>query len=565
MSGEAQDSPNAQHLTATIDRRNLLRLAMSGVTGATLVAVLAACGGSSPSTSTSTSTSSQPAASASGSPSVGAAASPAASGATPSAAASTPSNAKVTVAQGVDIKSFDPHVDTSSAALAIFLNVFDHLVARDQNLKFIPGLAESWTTLNDTTWEFKIRQGVKFHDGTSFTANDMKFTINYVLDPKNNSPQRTRIAGIDHAEAPDDSTFHIVTKTPLPALLDELSENIFALPAAAYQSMGTQKFALAPIGTGPYKFVEWVRDSHVTLERFDGYWGTKASIQTAEYRPIAEDATRVAALQAGELTIAALIPPTDIPTLQASSKLDVRTIRSIRTDFVGMNCFKPPFTDVRVRQALNYAVDIPSIIKDILGGHGYQNANVCAASAFGYDPNLKPYTYDPEKAKSLLKEAGLANGFSTTLDTPQGRYLDDVEVAQAIAGQLGAVGIKVEVKPAEFNEYFNRWLAKKIEGLYFLGFGGATDADGVLGSHFDSKRRGLYYNSPQSDDLIHQSMAELDTAKRENLYHQLMGYLHDQAPWIFLYDEEDIYGVVKTLKWQPVADERISAFDMSFS
>ena len=300
-------------------------------------------------------------------------------------------------------------------------------------------------------------------------------------------------------------------------MLDQLSENLYVLPAATYQSMGAEKFALSPVGTGPYKFVEWVRDSHVTMERFDGYWRGNAAIQTTEFRPIAEDATRVSSLQAGELDIAALIPPTDIPPIQGNSKLDVRSVRSNRTIFVGMNCFKEPFTNVKVRQALNYAVDVQSIIKNVLGGHAYENPGPIAYGVFGYDPNLKPYGYDPEKAKSLLKDAGYPNGFSTVLDTPQGRYLDDVEVSQAIAGQLAEVGVKVTVQPAEFNEYFTRWLAKKMEGLYFLGYGGSMDGDGVMGSHFDSKRRGLYYNSPQSDQLIQQAQVELDVSKRQQL------------------------------------------------
>lgn len=555
----AYDRQHTDSSQRSIARRQVLHGALVVSATAAFAALSAACGGSSSET---TPTGQAGAASSGGASSAGTKTTGAPSAARPMTASSSAKATKVTIAQGIDIATFDPHEDTSSGGRAVFENVFDNLVARDQNLKIVPSLAESWQAIDPTTWEFKLRKDVKFHDGTPFTAKDIKFSFDHVLDPNVKSRQRSNIAQIDHAEAPDDYTLRIVTKGPLPPLFDEL-QYVYALPADKYQSMGAEKFAVAPIGTGPFKFVEWVKDSHVMLERFDGHWRGKASINTAEFRPISEDSTRVAALQAGEIDLAALIPPTSIPTLQSDSKLDVRSVRSLRTVFVGMNTFQIPFTDVRVRQALNYAVDVASIIKNVLGGHGYQLASVSGPSEFGYNPDVKPYAYDLDKAKSLLKDAGYADGFSTTLDTPQGRYLDDVEVSQAIAGQLAKVGVKVDVKPAEFNEYFNRWLAKKIQGLYFLGAGGSLDADSIMGSHFDSKRRGLYYNSPKSDDLIHQAQAELDVQKREQLYHDLMVYLHDQAPWIFLYSQEDIYGVAKTLTWKPIPDERLWVYEMS--
>ncbi|HEX7101897.1 MAG TPA: ABC transporter substrate-binding protein, partial [Nitrolancea sp.] len=467
---------------------------------------------------------------------------------------------KVTIAQGVDVRTFDPNEDTRS--FEVFRNVFDNLLARDQDLKLVPGLAESWSNIDPTTWEFKIRQGVKFHDGTPLTAKDVEFTWSHVLDPNVKSRIYSFISTVDHVQAVDDFTVRLVTKTAFPAL-PTIVDYVFIVPAETYKAMGPEKFAVAPVGTGAYKFVEWIKDEHFSFERNDDYWRGKASITNAEFRPISEDATRVAALQAGEVDISTLIPITNVPTIRADSKLDIRSVRSLFTIFVGMNTFKAPFTDVRVRQALNYAVDVDSLVKNLLDGHAYPLGQICAPAVFGYNPDVKPYPYDPEKAKSLLAEAGFPDGFSTTLDTPSGQYLQDVEMSQAIAGQLAKVGVKVEVKAAEFNEYFDRWLAKKIDGLYFLGNTATTmDVDGVLGSHFDSKRRGLYYNSPESDDLIHQGQMEFDVAKRQQIYAQEQVYLHDQAPWIFLYNQENIFGVAKSLEWKPNADDRIWVYEM---
>jgi peptide/nickel transport system substrate-binding protein len=564
--------PNlSSHLRSRINRRQILQWSLLGASGAAMASLVAACGGSKP-TPTAAQTAASTQASVGGATPSAAVGSPSAtsgtsSAATPSAQATAkpaPSSKTVRIAQGVDIKTFDPHEDTSSAGIAVFDNVFDHLLALDQNMTLGPSLAEKWQLVDDTTWEFTLRHGVKFHDGSSFTAKDIAFSFNHVLDPAVKSRQYTNIAPIDHAVAVDDFTLRLITKAPLAPLLDE-TRNIFALPADLYQSMGAAKFALAPIGTGPYKFKEWVKDQHVVVERYDNHWRGQAVLAGAEFRPIAEDATRVASLQAGEIDIATIIPPDQAEAIKSDSKLDVRAVRSLRTIFIGMNCFKDPLTNVKVRQALNYAVDVPSIIKSLFNGHAYQTASIIGPNVVGNDPDIKPYAYDPDKAKSLLAEAGFPNGFSTVLDTPQGRYIQDVEVAQAISGFLSKVGVKAEVRPADFNEFFDRWLAKKMEGLYLLGSGGALDGDSLMGSHFDGKRRGLYYNSPQSDDLIHKAYAELDPTKRLALYYQLDQYLKDQAPWIFLYDQEDTYGIVKNLNWKPRPDERLWVYDMSFS
>ncbi|MCM8749951.1 ABC transporter substrate-binding protein [Thermomicrobiaceae bacterium CFH 74404] len=471
----------------------------------------------------------------------------------------------IVIAQGVDIASFDPHEDTSTVAIAVFRNVFNSLVERDHELNLVPALAESWQTIDELTWEFQLRRDVLFHDGNPLTSKDIKFSIERVLDPSVNSRSRTRVEVIDRVEAVDDYTVRIITREPFPPLLTILGY-LYALPADKYQEMGSEQFAVSPIGTGPYKFVEWVKDDHIILERFEDHWGGSPSIPSVEFRPIPEAATRVASLLAGELDLATLIPITDIPTIEQRSDLDIRTVPSTRTIFIGMNTWNPPFDDVRVRQALNYAVDVQSIIDNLLGGHGLRIASVSGPAEFGFNPNLEPYPFDPEKAKQLLAEAGYADGFQTTLDTPVGRYLQDLEVAQAVAGYLANVGIQVEVRPAEFQEYFTRWLNLEIPGLYLLGWGASTlDADGVMGGHFHSKRRGLYYNSPESDRMIEEAMSEFDPERREAIYHELMAYLHEQAPWIFLYVQEDIYGVKADLRWQPRSDELLNVHEMSWS
>jgi peptide/nickel transport system substrate-binding protein len=572
-------------ITAAIPRRRFLRITLGAASGATLAGLLVACGpapaeqkpASQPAAAppTAAAPAAQPTAAAAPAkpaeaPKPTEAPKPAAPAAdakptTAPAAAPAKPEGRLAIAQGVDVGTFDPHEDTSTAAGAIFQNIFDNLVARDQNLKLVPSLAESWKVVDQTTWQFSLRRGVMFHDGTGFTAKDVKWAFDHVLDPANNSRRKSSFDMVADVQAVDDYTVQLKTKEPYAPLLPKLLE-MFIVSADAYQKLGAQKFATAPVGTGPYKMTEFVKDNHVRVERFDGHWRGKGAIGTAEFRPIPEASTRVAALKAGELDVATLMPVTEIAAINSGQNTAIKTIPSAGSIFCGMNTLKAPLNDQRVRQALNYAVDVQAIIDNLLDGHDHRLASVSAPVEFGYNPDLKPYTYDLDKAKSLLAEAGVGSGFSTVLDTPRGRYLQDVEVAQAIAGQLGKVGVKVEVRPAEFQEYFSRWLKKEMEGLYILGSGSSLlDADWVMGAHLDSKRRGLYYNSPETDQLIRASAIEMDPQKREKMYFDLEAKLHDIAPWIFLYEQDDIYGIKKSLQWTPAADERLWLYDMKTS
>jgi peptide/nickel transport system substrate-binding protein len=465
----------------------------------------------------------------------------------------------VSIAQGVDIATFDPPDDTSASSRSIFQNVFDQLVELDDDLQFVPSLAESWTNIDDLTWEFKIRQGVLFHDGSELTAHDVKFSFDVILDPDEGRRQKINLgaAGIERVEAPDDYTVRIITAEPYAPLVRS-NRFVSILPAKTYQEMGREAFALNPVGTGPFRVVEWVKDTHIQLEAFEDHWRGAPAIKAAEFRPIPEASTRVAALRAGEIDLATLVPPSEIPVVDGEEGTEIRTVPSVRTIFVGINTSQPPLDDVRVRQAMNYAVDVEAIVQFILDGHGFPMASVSGPAEFGHNPELEPYPYDPDRARALLAEAGVES-LDLTLHTPSGRYLQDVEVCQAIAGQLAEVGINVEVRPAEFQQFFSAYLANELDGLHFLGYGSAQlDADGVLGAHLETGSAGeMYYSTPESDEMIRAARRDLDEESRLARYYELMAHLHDDAPWIFMYNQEDIYGVNRSLAWTPKSDERL--------
>lgn len=468
---------------------------------------------------------------------------------------------KVTFSWGIDIVTFDPHGDATPVAFAVYRNVFSNLVTRDENLEHQPQVAASWEVIDDTTWEFNLREDVVFHDGSRLTSADIVYSFENLFD----SIQASRVAVVDRVEAVDDYTVRIITRTPMPAFLT-IIHYCWILPAETHAAMGSAEFSSKPVGSGPYRVTNWVKDDRVEMVRVEDHWENTASIVETEFRPIPESSTRVAALLNGEIDVAGLLPPSDIPLIEENPDCEVRLVRSLRQIFIAINATVEPFTDVRVRQALNYAVDIDEIIEFVLDGHGYPSGQLSGPAEFGYNPDLEPYPYDPDKARELLAEAGFPDGFDTVIETPIARYLQDVEVAQAIGGQLANVGINVEVRPSEYAALAERIRVGDMPAMWLIGWGAtAIHADGVMGSRIDTERTGgLYYNNPEADELVHKAAAEFDQDKALEYYHELQALLHDDCPVIFCYSQEDIYGVRSGLKWEPMPNETMDVFRMSW-
>ncbi|MCL5264680.1 MAG: ABC transporter substrate-binding protein, partial [Chloroflexi bacterium] len=392
----------------------------------------------------------------------------------PKPAAAAPSG-KVVIATTVDANTLDfMRMNTVNPEWVLASHIFDSLVWRDENMKIQPDLAESWKLINDTTWEFKLRKGVKFQDGEPFNAAAVKFTFDRAMDPATKSTdQVVKFVGLDRVEIVDDYTVRLITKAPAPTMLTRLSI-FWILPPKYYSENSPEVVASKPVGSGPWKFVEWVKNDHITLEANTEYWKGAPSIKTLVFRPIPEVGTRIAELKSGGVDIAPTIPPDQAKSVEtATTRLE--GIEGGRRVFIGFHVTKgSPMEDKRVRQALNYAVDVDAIAKALLGGYGKRRFTaVMPADA---DPALKPYTYDPAKAKQLLAEAGYPNGFETVLDSPMGRYVKDKEVAQAVADYLTKVGVKTTVKPLDWATYAGQMLmARKTDPLFLLGWSGLFD------------------------------------------------------------------------------------------
>ena len=458
---------------------------------------------------------------------------------------------KIVIAQGAEQRAIDAHKGGSNMWLNTSLMLYDALIRRTWDGKLEPSLAVSWKNVTPETWEFKLRQGVQFHNGEPCTASDIKFSFDRMRAPETKFPFRTWFKTITDVKVVDDVTVQVTTVKPDPTLLTRLALGGFVVPEDYIKEHGDDYFGKHPIGTGRYRFVKWVQNDYVELAASENYWGEDPpTVQSIIFKVIPENGARVAALQTGEVDIATNLPPFMVSRLKQDPNINVISGPSGRVIFIGMSLLDNqnpgPLADKKVRQAMNYAVDKDSLVKHVLMGSAEVLSGPVVPVSFGYDPTIKPYPYDPEKAKKLLAEAGYPDGFSTKLDTGSGRYLMDKQVAEAVAGMLGKVGIQVKLNVLEWGQYVKARRSHTQSPLYLLGWGNPTyDADTPLSSLFCIDCTHSNYHNPELVALASASRHELDPAKREVLIHKALRMIHEEAPWIFLYEQGDNYGVRK--------------------
>jgi peptide/nickel transport system substrate-binding protein len=468
----------------------------------------------------------------------------------------------VVVAQASDPTTLDPHMHFEVHANVVLNNVFDCLMERSYKtgkLKHEPKLATSWEAINDTTWVFHLRKGVKFHNGEPFDAEAVKFNIERVLDPAQKAKRRTYFTFIDRVEVVDPYTVKIITKYPAGFAIANLGFAMSIHPPKYVKEKGKSYVASHPVGTGPFKFVRWLKDQEIVLEANEDYWDGPPQIRTLIFKPIPEDGTRVAALMAGDVDIAKNIPFHLTPMINKSKRSRVLETPSGLTVNVFFDTLKEgsPMQDKRVRQAINYGVDNKAIIEKILGGYGKAVGSPLNPAHFGYSPKIKPYPYDPEKAKALLKEAGYGSGLSLTLNSPSGRFQKDKEFAEAVAGQLAKIGVNVKVVVWEWGNYIKKLYSAEGAGpMYTRGWGASFDGDAVVSPNFQCGVKRSKYCNKELDALLAEARSSLDVAKREKLYEKIGLFLREEAPCLWMHQGYDIYGVRNRVQnWTPTPDE----------
>jgi peptide/nickel transport system substrate-binding protein len=483
---------------------------------------------------------------------------------------------RIVIAQGVDPTTLDTQNQQETPASVVASHLFDTLVERDQNLKLVPALAAELPKLvAPTTWEFKLRRGVKFHNGEDFDAESVKFSLERV---KSGLRASSNFRPIEKVDIVDPYTVRVQTTKPWPTFVSIMAFRQASMyPPKAYAGKDTAFISRNPIGTGPYKLVRWSKDEEIVLEANDRYWRGAPRIKTVVFRPIPDDAVRVAALQNGEVDVAVNIPPHLANIIANHPKIFLSTAPSIRTlqlmfvthEYDAQHKLVGPYkgvtADKRVRQAIAHAIDVDEIVKGVLDGKAVRTATMLTPLHFGYDASLKPIRQDLAKAKQLLGAAGFPNGIDLTLNSPQGRYVRDKEVAEAVTGQLNKAGIRTQLKTYEFVNYLNNLVYVHKPGpVWLIGWGTPTlDAETVYGPLFRTGSNLGNYHNADFDGMLDQAQTQMDEKQRLALYHRINRLWIDDMPAVPLYQQVDLYGASKRLNWKARSDELIKAYDMS--
>jgi len=466
----------------------------------------------------------------------------------------------IVIAIGAEPGTLDPQALDDGPERTINDNIFETILVRDVEGVLHPGLAESLPTQVDPlTWEVKLRAGLTFTNGEALDAEAVAYSINRILDPELKTGQASYIATLAGAKAIDATTVHVTTKEPDPTLSTRLYW-IKVVPPAYAQ---TPEFASHPIGSGPYKFVSWSRGEQVVIEANPDYWGEKPSIDGVTYRFIPDANTRVAGLMSGEIDLITNVAPDVVEQLPKFA-----TQQGVELSYMMLNA-RPGAgvtEDKRVRQALNHAINKEELASAIfLGRAAVADGQLLAPTAFGYDPTIQAFPYDPEKAKALLAEAG-AEGATINITSQSGRWLKDRDSVEAIAGYWSAVGLNVNIETYEWSDFLSRIRNPEVRPQVFYASSSNElfDADRPTTQTLHPTAGSSSSNeNPLYAELIEKARYEMDVEARKALYSQILHLANEEANLVWLLWHQDIYGLAKRVEWTPRPDGKILVKDIA--
>ena len=466
---------------------------------------------------------------------------------------------ELVIGVGVDADTLNPQEQTTT----LFQNWCDLMYGsfffQDPDGKLHPRLATGFDVSPDgLTWTLHLRQGVKFSDGTDFDADAVKLTWDRILDPKMRVPLRYNVAMVYECAKIDDHTVALKLKYPFAPLGPALSMSLVSPISPAALAKYGEEVRQNPVGAGPYLLKEWVKGDHVTMVRNEDYWGEKPTVAKITWKIVPEAATREAMLQSGQIQICYKPLPSNVASLQADPNITVEMPLDTRTIFMGLNCQKFVTTNKKVRQAFNYAVDKKAIVNKILFGTAEPMEGPVSPVVFGYFKMEHQYDYNPEKAKQLLKEANFDFSQTIHMRTPNGRYLFDKQVSEAVQAYLQAIGVKVELRTYDWPTYV-AGLLKPLDQteleVFLLGWGPLImDADGGLYGQFTCEvnpPKGLgaaFYCNPEFDKIMKASREEQNPEKRLALLKQASEIVWDDCPWLWLHVEKFVIAYSSKIK-----------------
>lgn len=484
----------------------------------------------------------------------------------------------LTVGLTADPSHLYPLAGEELSSNIMYYHLYDPLVSRSADLEFGPGLAESWERVDDTTWRFTLREGVTFHNGNAFTAADVVFSV----DKARESIRPNLVANIASVTAVDDLTVEFTTPQPYAVLPNDLAE-LLILDEEYTTETGDQAMDLKPMGTGPYKLEEWIKEERLVLSAFADYWGGAPKIDTVTFRPITNPATRTAALLTGEVDVVQDLAVRDVDRVRNQSGFEVVTRPSLLNVVLGMDTRAEsptidgpnPMVDQRVREAIARSIDVDAINQIVMNGLATPSAQYVPESHLGFVEGMnfrEMYPLDIDKAKELLAEAGFPDGFTMTLDATNNRYVNDAQIAQALASMLARINVTLNLNIMPKSNFWG-YIRVPSDNSSFIMSGWdvpSGDAGSMYAALFYS--RGVKdgygqvnrssYSNPELDALVDQADSTPDVEKRDAILQEATKILMADIPMIPLHYEQDIYGVRDGVTLTPRADKFLSAFEM---
>ncbi|MBI1963080.1 MAG: ABC transporter substrate-binding protein [Candidatus Rokubacteria bacterium] len=445
------------------------------------------------------------------------------------------------VGMDADNTTMDPHRSTAAVDRQVYNNVYGKLVDIDAKFGLVPQLAQSWEIRNaGLTYVFRLRRGVKFHDGSDFTAEIVKWNFERMRDPALASPRRSEIAPVKDVKVVDSHTVEITLSAPFAPFLSVLTDRAGMMVSRAAVEKFKDDFARNPVGTGPFRFVEWVKDDHLTLRRFDGYWEKGLPhLDEVVYRPIPDSSVRFTAIRTGQVDFMHQIAPKDVAPAKAERGLKVSEIPSLWWQGIHLNNQVAPFTSKALRQAMWYAVDRTVIQRVVYYGQGAVAWSPFPPSMWAQDRDFADWRRDVAKAKARLAEGGMPNGFAFTVKGwNQPTQVQELQIIQA---QLKDIGVDMKIELLEFGK-----LLADLNGHNFaalrIGWSGRPDPDGNAHVFLHSKGglNRVRYNNPKMDELLDQARAESDQGKRTGLYARVTRLAAEDAPYVWLHHDAEV-------------------------
>jgi peptide/nickel transport system substrate-binding protein len=483
------------------------------------------------------------------------------------ALAQTTQKKELITAQSGDVSKFDPHYSTSSNDVRVSFNLFDNLTSRHPDGKLYPGLATEWKLEGPTSWRFKLRQGVKFHNGDPLTSADVKYSIERTYDPAAKTMVATVFGTIEKVDAPDASTIVITTKKPDPLLAARLAfYGGQVVPKKYLESVGNDAFNAKPIGSGPVRFTSWVKDDRAILEANLDYWGGKIDMDRWVMRPIPETAPRIAALLKGEVDAITQLPPDQEDRVAANPATRVAGALYAGLYVLAVNSKRPPLDNPLVKQALSLAIDREAIVKELWRGRGVVPNGPIAKGDNHFDASLPPLAYNPAEAKARLQKAGY-KGEEIFIETTVAYVAQDKAMAEAIAAMWKDVGVNVKVEVIEYSVRAQKNREKSFKGVFWSDpTSTLSDPDGMMWRLLGPGGPQDYWREAKFDELGNAARFSVDEKFRGTAYKDMTKIFLEHLPWLPVIQPYEDYGIQKYIDFTPNPNQQfeIRRFNFKF-